>query len=670
MSSALKKLVSLNTLIFVLAAVQFAWLVFFFYTGLGGALELVARVMSIALALQVLFMYQQDYFYKWLPPFVNHLLVVVYLGVCAYSFIYFHYEFERIAIYSQGTFTQQDYIVGLLVFLLVMELSRLAHPILFWTNVFMVGYTLYGFLSPIDFFWHPGTSFRRVITSSTVEFSTGIYGIYGQLALTLIAAFLLLAGVANGFNAQHSMIRVVRLIARSRRLIPQTAVVGSSAIGLISGSGSANAAVVGTITIPLMMRYGVPGTFAAAVETAASMGGLIDPPMMGAAAFLMAEFLGVPYWDVVLRGFALAFVYYISIGVAVYLLCVRLLPGDTIAKPQVPLYDKVTTGIFFASVIYLVYLMGFVGKGELLAALYTAALMLTMLIPMFLYFKYVLKEPTLADETLLGSIRRGIETHGEMTSYLTLLLATLGIMIGLFTVTGFINRMGAMLIDLGAWNIVAMILMAWVFGWLAGTGLPPTATYIIGAVVIVPPMKALGINPWVAHFFVFLLSVWGELSPPTSLTAAVCARIANVSFMRTMFEALKICAPITLMTFAIFTRSNMVTTTGWLQIADTLLVLASTLGITFAMFGRTHRNLFIDIVLRCCVAAISFVVMFHPDMKTSASVAVVVMLAVVVGIWRHIQLAPTTYAITDAEAGAEPSGDLAPVLATAKRDIG
>ena len=86
-------------------------------------------------------------------------------------------------------------------------------------------------------------------------------------------------------------------------MMPQTAVVGSSAIGLISGSGSANAAVVGTITIPLMVRYGAPPTFAAAVETSASIGGLIDPPMMGAAAFLMAEFLGVPYWDVVLRGF-------------------------------------------------------------------------------------------------------------------------------------------------------------------------------------------------------------------------------------------------------------------------------------------------------------------------------------------------------------------------------
>jgi TRAP transporter 4TM/12TM fusion protein len=692
-SEALKKHATLNNLTFILASIQFGWLVWFFYTGYGGSLELVARVMSIALALQVLLMYQQDYFYKWLPPIANHLLVAIYLGVCAYAFYYFHTEFERIAIYSQGSYTYRDFVVGLLVFLLVMELSRLAHPILFWTNVFMVVYTLWGFLSPIDFFWHPGTTFRRVITSSTVEFSTGIYGTYGQLALTLIAAFLLLAGVANGFNAQHSMIRVVRLIARNRRMIPQTAVVGSSMIGLVSGSGSANAAVVGTITIPLMMRYGVPGTFAAAVETAASMGGLIDPPMMGAAAFIMAEFLGVPYWDVVLRGWALTFVYYISIGVAVYLLCVRLLPGDKIQKPQVPIYDKVTTGIFLTSVAYLVYLMGWIGTGELLAALYTATFMLCLLIPAFLYFKHVVKEPTLAKETLFGNFRRGIETHAEMTSYLTLLLATLGIMIGLFTVTGFINRMGGMLLDLGNWNILALIGMAWVFGWLAGTGLPPTATYIIGAVVIVPPMKAVGIDPWVAHFFVFLLSVWGELSPPTSLTAAVSARIANVSFMKTMWEALKICAPITLMTFAIFTRDNMVTNPGWMMVADTVLVLIGTLGFTFAMFGRIARTQSIDILCRFLFVVVAAVVLFFPDDEGGFKVlqftmgdtsvfgmsprsipvtaAVILVGALIFGIAQHNKIAPPEkYNMEGAESGPVPIDDIAPVLANARREIG
>jgi TRAP transporter 4TM/12TM fusion protein len=668
--AALRKYATLRNLTFVLALIQVVWLVWFFYTGLGGAQELVARVMSIALILQLLFMYQEGYLYKWLPPAANHALVALYAGICVYSFIYFSFEYERIAIYSQGSYTQQDFVVGLLMFLLVMELSRLAHPVLFWTNVVLVAYTLWGYLSPVDFFWHPGTTFYRVVTSSTVEFSTGIYGLYGQLALTLIAAFLLLAGVANGFDAQRAMINVVRLVAgRSRQLIPQTAVVGSSAIGMISGSGSANAAVVGTITIPLMMRYGVPGTFAAAVETSASMGGLLMPPMMGVGAFLMSEFLGVPYWDVVVRGFALAFVYYASIAVAVYLLCVRLLPRDPIERPQVPLYDKVKTAIFFASVLYLLYLMGVVGKGELLAALYTASFMLGLLVAAFLYFKYVLKDPAAGDETLPGNLRRAVETHAEMTSYLTLLLATLGIMIGLFTVTGFINRMGAMLLDLGAWNIVAMIFMAWIFGWLAGAGLPPTATYIIGAVVIVRPMQELGINPWVAHFFVFLMSVWGELSPPTSLTAAVSARIANASFLKTMYEALKICAPITLMTFAIFTRSNMVVNPGWMQIVDTGLVLVSTCGITFAMFGRFHERPGFDIALRALLALVSFVAMFEPDTRVSAAVAAVVLVALGVGLRRHRAIAPAATATTAAEGAAAPAA-LAPLLHEAKRDVG
>ncbi len=664
----LGSLINLDNLIFAFALIQFVWLVWYFYTGYGGPQELVARVLSITLVLQILFMYRQDYLYRWLPPAANHALVVLYVAIALYAFLHFHREFEQIAIWRQGSYTTQDFIVGLLVFLLVMELSRLAHPTLFWTNVVLVVYTLYGYLSPLDFFWHPGTTFYRVVTSSTVEFSTGIYGIYGQLALTLIAAFLLLAAVANGFNAQSAMINVVRLIARSRRLIPQTAVVGSSAMGLISGSGSANAAVVGTITIPLMVRYGLPPTFAAAVETAASMGGLIDPPMMGAAAFLMAEFLGVPYWDVVLRGFGFSFVYYVSIAAAVYFISVRLLPRAAIERPKVPVYDKVAAVIFLSSVGYLIYLMGFLGKGELLAALYTAATMAGLLIVVFLYFKYWRKDPAVADETLFRSIRRGVETHAEMTSYLTLLLATLGIMIGLFTVTGFINRMGAMLLDLGAWNIIAMILMAWIFGWLVGTGLPPTATYIIGAVVIVPPMLKLGINPWVAHFFVFFLSVWGELSPPTSLAAAVSARIANTSFMQTMWEALKICLPITLMTFALFTRSELVVKPGWGQIGDVFLVTLSTCSIAFGMFGRCLRHRVWDAVLRAAIAGLAFVTLYHPDDRLVWWTGAVTLVGLIWGGWRHGRIAPP---IEAPPVGSTPEGSL-PLdeLAQARRDVG
>jgi TRAP transporter 4TM/12TM fusion protein len=536
----------------------------------------------------------------------------------------------------------------------------------------MILYTLYGYLSPLDFFWHPGTTFYRVVTSSTVELSTGIYGLYGQLALTLIAAFLLIAGIAAGFNAQNSMINAVRLLARSRRVIPQTAVVGSSAIGLISGSGSASSAVVGAISIPLMTRYGFPPAFAAAVQTSAAMGALITPPMMAAAAFLMAEFLGVPYWDVVLRGFGFAFIYYVSIGVAIYLLSVSLLPRDVIEKPRVSLYEKVSTGIFFGSVAYLIFLMAVLGKGELLAAVNTGTWMFVVLVALFLYFKHVREDLALAGETLLGSIRRMIETHAEMTSYLTLLLATLGIMIGLFTVTGFINRMGAMLLDIGGWNIIAMILMSYFFGWLLGSGLPPTATYLVGAVIIVPPMTKLGIDPWVAHFFVFFLSVWGELSPPTSLSAAVCARIANASFMRTMWESLKICLPITVMTFAPFTRSNLVTKPGWAQIGDCLLVAAACSGLAFAMFGRCTKNWRSNALARILIALASLVTLFHPNDKLVWGTGAITLLALIWAVRRHSLLASPKLAFApETKEGAPPRPeDLAKVIGEARRDIG
>ncbi len=669
-SAGIRRQFSLNNVILFFSAVLLSWLLYYFYTGAGGPQELASRLIPIAIILQILFMYREGYFYTWLPPRLNDVLVVAYIAIALYAFWHFWWEFEDIAIYRQGSYTQQDFICGLLMFLLVMELSRLAHPALFWINLILVFYTLYGYLSPFDFFWHPGTSFYRVVTSSTVEMSTGIYGIYGQIALTVIAAFLLLAAAARGFGAQSAMINVMRRLAgRSRQMVPQTAVLGSLAVGTISGSGSANAVVVGSITIPLMKRYGVPGTFAAAVETAASMGGLLMPPLMGIGAFLMSEFLGVPYWDVVARGFALAAVYYVSLALAVYLLCVRLLPRDEITPPPVVTYDQVKTSIFFVSVLFLIFLMGYAGTGELLAALYTAGFMFFVLMANFLYFKHVLKDPEVAKETLIGNIKLSIETHGDMTSYLTLLLATLGIMIGLFTVTGFINRMGATLLDLGSWNIIAMIAMAYIFGWLVGAGLPPTATYIIGAVIIVQPLVALGVNPWVAHFFVFLISVWGELSPPTSLTAAISARIAEASFMKTMWEALKICLPITLMTFAIFTRSNMVVTTGWLQFTDTILVMIGTCGFAFAMFGRFLLNTPADIGLRLLTAALSLFVLFYPSDGWAMAVAPFAAIATIIGIWRHRLIAPPASLAEHSEV-ADASGDLSALVAEAKRDLG
>jgi TRAP transporter 4TM/12TM fusion protein len=641
LSDWIKRYVNVKNLILFLSIVMFFWLCYYFYTGFGGPLELVAHLVPIALMLQVLHMHQNGYIYKRLSPTANRILVVIYMGICLYAFYHFHVDYEQISIYRQGSYTREDFIMGLLVFLLVMELSRIAHSELFWVNVIMVFYTLWGYLSPIDFFWHPGTSFYRVVTSSTVELSTGIYGLYAQIALTTIGAFLLLAAAARGFDAQGAMVSFMRRIAgKSRQTIPQTAVLASSAVGMISGSGAANATVVGAFTIPLMKRYGIPGEFAGAVETAASMGGLIMPPVMAVAGFIMAEYLDVPYWSVALRGFALAFIYYSTLSLSVYLLSVSLMPSTPIEKATMPIYNQLKTAIFFLGVIFLAVLMGGLNLGEQLSGLYTGAFMFSLLVLLYLYFKYVRKDPAAKKDELIPNIRIMIETHAEMTSFLTLLLCTLGIMIGLFTVTGFINRMGGMLLHVGEFHVIALILMAYMFGWLVGAGLPPTATYIILAVITVDPMRKLGINPWVAHFFCFLLAVWGELSPPTSLTAAVSARIAEASFMKTMYQALKLCLPITLMTFAIFTRFNLVVNPGWSMVGDMLLVAIACWGITYSIFGKFSLNRASNVIMRAVLALVSFVVMFHPNTNVSMMVAVIVVLATFYGVIRHRRIAP------------------------------
>lgn len=635
-----RHLLSLGTFTLLASLLLFGWLIYYFNTGAGGARHLATLLVPIALSVHILFTYKQDWLYPRLPAWFNHVAVAVFIGICAYAFWYFWQHYEQIAIWRQGAYTQADFIVGLLMFLLVMELSRLAHPVLFWVNIVLVFYTIWGYLSPVDFFWHPGTSFYRVITSSTMELSTGVYGLYAQLALTLIAAFLLLAAVAAGFDAQNALVNMMRRLAgKSRHGIPQTAVLASVSVGMVSGSGAANTAVTGSFTIPLMKRYGVPPTFAGGVETAASMGGLIMPPLMAVAGFLMAELLGVPYWDVVQRGFAVAFVYFTSLMLAVYLISVALLPNDPVDPPKVPGYQQVKTAIFFAAILSLVVMMGYYGMGAMRSALHTSGLMFIALSCAWLWFKLVVKDPETRHESLLGNLRKIVETHAEMTSYLVLLMATLGVMIGLFTVTGFILRMGNMMVQLGEWHLIATILLAWLFGWLAGAGLPPTATYIIVAIIVVPPLRQLGVDPWVAHFFAFLMAIWGELSPPTSLTAAVASRIAQASFMRTMWVALKICIPITIMTFAIFVRTDMVVMDSFQgQLRDTLLVAIGTCACTFAVFGRFVASRYPNAILRALLAVAAGVVIFHPDLTLAIIMAALVLPVLLFGIWRHRRL--------------------------------
>ena len=637
----IKALITLRNLSFIVSSFFFFYLLHYFITGAGGPLQLATRMVPIAIIIYVLNTLQTKNIYPRLGTIGNMIVGAIYIAIALFAFIYFLYEYQNIFMYRAGSYSDLDILVGALVFFLIMEISRKMHTILFAVNVVLVVYSLYGYLSPIDFFWHPGVSMTRIITSTTLELATGVYGRYAQMALTLVAAFLLLAAVAKAFGAQNAIIQYIYAVfGRTKHNIPQVAVLSSATLGAVSGSGAANTAVTGSFTIPLMIKHGIHPVYAGAVETAASMGGLIMPPLMAVAGFIMADFLGVPYWDVVLRGFSLGFIYFSAVIMSVYLLSVSSVAQEEVETPDVALYDKLKTYSFFACIISLIIMMGVIGYGPMRAAVYTACLLSLLLLLIHLYFKYKAGEISFQDQKLPAMARDIIETHADMAWYLVILMSTLGIMIGLFTVTGFIMRMGALMMQLGSVSIFLTIMVAWAFGWLAGTGLPPTATYIVVAVIVAPPFIAWGINPWVAHIFVFLISVWGELSPPTSLTAAVASRLANASFMRTMMTALKICLPILVMSFAIFVRTDLVTNPGWAQVRDTFLVATGTLGFTFAMFGRFVTRISIDIPLKLTLSLLALLPLFHPDLLYAIVGSVIVTAALVVGVIQHKRIGP------------------------------
>ncbi|MFL1428986.1 MULTISPECIES: TRAP transporter fused permease subunit [unclassified Nocardiopsis] len=605
----------------VVAAVLLLSLLAYFATGHGGARWLATRLLPVAIVLWALRAYLDGGPYPWFAVrfgertgrSVNRAFTVLYSLIALTALAYFWSEYDALTLLRSGSYTTLDLVMGSLVLLLVFEISRTAHFVLFVVNLVLVAYALWGSYLPMgSFFWHPGASLERIVTSSTVEFSTGVFGGYTQMALTLIAAFLLLAAVARGFGGQEAiMLTMQRLVGQRRRTVPLTTVLASVSVGMVTGSAAANAAVTGGFTIPLMKRHGLRGRQASAVETAASMGGLMLPPLMAVAGFIMADILQVPYWEVALRGFGISAVYFVTLSLAVYLLSVRRLAAGHVPPPVVGVVRHVKTGLFFGAVIALILLLGVAGFGEMRAALYAATLLFSAMLLFHFVQRYLLRD-TAERRSLARDLRVTVETFAELTWYLVILMATLGIMIGLFTLTGFILRMGSLMLDLASWSIVLTVLTAFLFGWLVGTGLPPTATYIIVAVVVVQPLVEWGIDPWVAHFFAFMLAIWGELSPPTSLTAAVASRIADASFMATMWEALKLCLPIVLVTFGIFVRTDAVVTTGWAQIGDVALLTLGCLAMTFAAMGHYHPRRAVDVPLRVLVALCGAVVLFLP----------------------------------------------------------
>ncbi len=224
-----------------------------------------------------------------------------------------------------------------------------------------------------------------------------------------------------------------------------------------------------------------------------------------------------------------------------------------------------------------------------------------------------------------------IENFARVTADLTLLLATLSIMTGVFVITGIPTKVGSLLMEAAGMHLIGMLLVAFFFAALVGTGLPPAPTYILTALVIAPTMVKFGIDPWVVHFYAFFLAVWGELTPPTSVVAAVAAKIADASFMGTLFRGIQLCVVLFVLMGGIFSRPELVLEPGLAQLGAFGLFLAAVVGIQFSIQAKYSKKKIRDLFTRGVLAALSLVVVFHPS--TRLATIAIVPIGAFVGYW-------------------------------------
>jgi TRAP transporter 4TM/12TM fusion protein len=505
---------------------------------------------------------------------------------------------------------------------------------LFVLNLVLILYAAYGYVVP-GMFYHAGLSWGRVVTAMSVETATGVFSNLPQIALTVVGSFLLVLSTLSGFGCIESLLRATKRVAvRSAHALPQSAVIGSMCVGTVSGSGAANAITIGSATIPAMIGAGMPPATAAAIESASSLGGQFMPPVMGISAFLMAEFLGKDYFDVVARGWVPALIYYATVATSVYLLAIRYRTRLVVSSfERLTWRDGLNLGAFAAVVGGLVGLMAAIHLAPMFAALYV---FVAVAVPLFLInFIALLRPGAWSLTAFVGPIRRFLNAYTEMVCDLALLLATLSIMTGALVITGVPTKLGTLLVEAAGINLAAMVVLSFVFGAILGTGLPPAPTYILVAIVIAPPMISLGVNPWVVHFFAFFLGVFGELTPPTSLVAAITAKIANASFYQTLNRALQICISLFTLMAGVFVRPELVIEPGFGQMRGALLILTATIGITFSLQARFADRRSVDIWVRLALAAVALVALLHPNEGLAALASLLVGLIIAYWIFRR-----------------------------------
>lgn len=423
-----------------------------------------------------------------------------------------------------------DIALGIAAVVLVLEATRrvigVALPIVAIVFLF---YAFAGNYMP-DVIAHPGYGFERI--AYQMYFSTeGVYGLPLGISATYVAAFILFGAFLEASGGGEAFIQFARSLFGNVRGGPaKIAVVASSLFGTISGSSVANVVGTGTFTIPMMKRIGYPPSFAGAVEAAASTGGQIMPPVMGAAAFLIVETLGVSYASVCLAALLPALLYYWAIFVMVDLRAAKCglkgLPRESLPSVR---QVAVRQWPFLIPIVVLLYYLA-VWKGTPTKAAFLAILSLVIVC-------LSKRETRLSLKKVLFALEKGAMGMIDVATA----SAASGVLIGVITLTGLGVRLSSIMIELAHGNLAVLLVLTAVAALILGMGVPATAAYIIVSVLLAPALTNMGVPPLAAHLFVFYFAILSMVTPPVAVAAYAGASIARANPMRTGYSAFFLC---------------------------------------------------------------------------------------------------------------------------------
>ena len=420
---------------------------------------------------------------------------------------------------SGGLTTTLDLVVGSLIVLLVLEAARRAVGL--FLSVITLSFLLYPFVSPYlgGMFYGRGVRFETVVGFLSLS-GQGIYGIPIGVASTYIVLFTIFGAFLSEFGAGDFFFALSRSVTRGLRAASaKTAVIFSTLLGMISGSAAGNVAVTGAFTIPMMKKEGYQPHQAAAIEAVVSTGGQIMPPVMGAAAFIMAEIVGVPYVNIMKASITPALLFFASILFVVHLQALK--SGIGMPASDEPA-DRGFTLPLWQGIPFLVPFFGLIG---MIVVGYSPVMASAYAIGGLVVLFAIFRRPRPTD--LAVKVGRALSRGARSVVAISAACAAAGIISGVLAMTGLGSKLSAFIISFSAGIPIIGLGLTMIVGIILGMGLPTTASYLILATVIAPALADMGIPLLTAHLFVFFFGCVSTITPPVALASYVAAGVAK-----------------------------------------------------------------------------------------------------------------------------------------------